>query len=303
MKINEAQKLFLSYGRGERNYAPETLVTQKGAFRRWIVPLLGDIDVKDVTRMDIIRLRTAMVDGKIGIDHQYSILMTLKVFCKFCRTVLKLDCLDPDREIQLPQRPKPFVQYLTNEEVGRLRDAVETHTFTGLRMRTLIEVLLTTGLRISEALSLDRTAFEAGETEVQIIGKGRKPRIVYFPEGTLGWINRFLRFRADDCPAVFVTTGIPHRWDRNDLSKFFKAVRNRAGIDKPLTPHILRHTYCTNLRDNGTDISLIKELAGHQDIQTTAKYYLGVSKQALRDAVRKNLNYAILPKSGQPTAS
>src|SRR5207302_311683 len=89
----------------------------------------------------------------------------------------------------------------------------------------------------------------------------------------------------------FVTTGIARRWDRNDLSKYFRELKWKAGIEKPLTPHILRHTYCTNLRDHGTDISLIKELAGHQDIQTTARYYLGVSKQASRDAVRKNLNY------------
>jgi integrase/recombinase XerD len=261
--------------------------------------MLGEIEVGSLTRMDVIRLRTAMVDKKISIAHQYSILMTLKVFCKFCRLVLKLDCLDPDREIQLPQRPKPFVHYLTNEEVGRLRDAPNIVIFTGLRMRTLVEVLLTTGLRISEALSLDRTPFDAGETEVQISGKGHKPRVVYFPEATLGWINRFLRFRADDCPAVFVTTGIPRRWDRNDLSKYFKVLKEKTGIDKPLSPHILRHTYCTNLRDNGTDITLIKELAGHQDIQTTAKYYLGVSKQALRDAVRKNLNYDMPPESDQ----
>jgi integrase/recombinase XerD len=158
-------------------------------------------------------------------------------------------------------------------------------------MRTLIEVLLTTGLRISEGLSLDRGPFEAGETEVDIIGKGGKRRTVFFPEATVGWIERFLRFRADDFPAVFVTTGVPRRWDRNDLSKYFKDLKWRAGIDKKLTPHILRHTYCTNLRDNGTDITLIKELAGHQDIETTAKYYLGISKQSLRDAVRKNLRY------------
>jgi site-specific recombinase XerD len=302
MKIREAHNLFLTYGRGERNYAAETLVTQKGGFRRWIVPMLGDIEVDSLTRMDVIHLRTAMVDRKIGIAHQYSILMTLKVFCKFCRQVLKLNCLDPDREIQLPQRPKPFVHYLTNEEVGRLRDALNIGIFTGLRMRTLVEVLLTTGLRISEALSLDRTPFDAGETEVQIIGKGNKPRVVYFPEATLGWINRFLRFRVDEYPAVFVTTGIPRRWDRNDLSKYFKALKEKTGIDKPLSAHILRHTYCTNLRDNGTDITLIKELAGHQDIQTTAKYYLGVSKQALRDAVRKNLNYGIPPESGEASA-
>jgi integrase/recombinase XerD len=221
--------------------------------------------------------------------------MALKVFCKFCRQVLKLNCLDPKREIQLPQRPKPFVHYLTNEEVERVRTSIETHKFSGLRMRTLIEVLLTTGLRISEALSLDRAPFEMGSTEVTLMGKGGKRRTVFFPEVTVGWIKRFLHFRADDFQAVFVTTGIPRRWDRNDLSKYFKELKWRARIEKPLTPHILRHTYCTNLRDNGVDISLIKELAGHQDIQTTAKYYLGVSKQTLRDAVRKHLNYGVPP--------
>lgn len=302
MKIREAYNPFLSYGRGERNYTPQTLLKHRDCFNAWILHILGDINVPDLTRMDVVSLRNAMLDRKVGVSRQYSVLMTLKVFCKFCRQVLKLHCLDPDREIKLPQRPKPFVHYLTNEEVERLRDSVDIHKFTGLRMRTLIEVLLTTGLRISEALSLDRGPFEAGETEVAIIGKGRKPRTVYFPDATIGWIKRFLRFRADDCPAVFVTTGIPRRWDRNDLSKYFAVLKWKAGIDKPMTPHILRHTYCTNLRDNGTDITLIKELAGHQDIQTTAKYYLGVSKQALRDAVRKNLNYDVRRKSNSDTS-
>ncbi len=238
-----------------------------------------------------------MVDRGLSVNRQYSVLTTLKVFFKFCRRVLKITCLDPDREIQLPQRPKPFVHYLTNEEVGRLRDCIDIHKFAGLRMRTLIEVLLNTGLRISEALSLDRDFFEMGSADVVIIGKGSKPRTVFFPEPTIEWIRRFLRFRADDYPAVFVTTGMPRRWDRNDLSKYFKKLKWKARITKPLTPHILRHTFCTNLRDNGTDITLIKELAGHQDIQTTAKYYLGVSKQSLRDAVRKNLNYDIPAQS------
>jgi len=170
-------------------------------------------------------------------------------------------------------------------------------------MRTLIEVLLTTGLRISEALSLNRAPFELGSVEVDVVGKGGKKRTIFFPEATIGWIRRFLRYRGDDFLAVFVTTGIPRRWDRNDLSKYFKELKWKAGIDKPLTPHILRHTYCTNLRDNGTDITLIKELAGHQDIQTTAKYYLGVSKQTLRDAVRKNLNYDVSRGSPPPLGS
>jgi len=304
MTITQAHKTFLTYGRGERSYSRETLTKLTDCFKTWLVPVLGEIEIEALTRMDMVALRNAMIDRGIGISRQYSVLMTMKVFCKFCRQVLKLECLDPDREIQLPPRPKPFVHYLTNEEVGRLRNAIETHKFTGLRMRTLIEVLLTTGLRISEALSLDKAPVERGETEVVIIGKGGKPRIVFFPQATVDWIRRFVYFRNDDFPRVFVTTGVPRRWDRNDLSKYFKELKSKAGIDKPMTPHILRHTYCTNLRDNGTDITLIKELAGHQDIQTTAKYYLGVSRQTLRDAVRKNLNYNVRkPQVMQNTAA
>ena len=91
--------------------------------------------------------------------------------------------------------------------------------------------------------------------------------------------------------AIFITTGIPRRLDRSDISKYFQALKAKAGIDKPFTPHILRHTYCTNLLRNGADITYIKELAGHQDIQTTAKYYLGVDREALRNVVAKYLNY------------
>jgi site-specific recombinase XerD len=111
--------LFLSYGHGERNYSRETLVKLKDCFRAWILPMLGEIDVAAMSRMDVVKLRTAMVDRRIGIKCQYSVLMALKVFCKFCRRVLKLNCLDPDKEIKLPKRPKPFVIYLTNEEVER----------------------------------------------------------------------------------------------------------------------------------------------------------------------------------------
>ncbi|HWQ91704.1 MAG TPA: tyrosine-type recombinase/integrase [Clostridia bacterium] len=290
MTVEEAYPLFLAYGRAERQYAKETLGKLKDCFTSWILPQLADQDLEALSHLDILSFRSKLVDAKLGINRQYSLLMALKLFFKFCRQVLKLNALDPN-DIRLPQRPKPHVNYLTNEEVARLVNVIKTTTFTGLRMRALVEVLLTTGLRISEALSLDRTPFELGQTQVLITGKGGKPRTVFLPESTLSWIKRWLYYRTDDFPALFVTTGIPRRLDRGDLSKYFKELKARAGIDKPLTPHILRHTYCTNLLHNGADITFIKELAGHQDIQTTARYYLGVDQKALKGVVDKYLNY------------
>jgi integrase/recombinase XerD len=292
MIVQDAYPLFMAHGRAERQYAKETLGKLKDCFQSWILPQFGDRRAADISRIDILAFRSKMTDAKLGANRQYSILMVLRMFLKFCRQVLRLDCLDPN-EIHLPQRPKPHVEYLTNEDVEQIREAIPITTFTGLRLRVLVEVLLTTGLRISEALSLDRTPFEEGKVETEIIGKGSKPRRVFFSAATLTWVKKFLYYRSDSFPAVFVTTGIPRRLDRSDISKFFKALRVKAGISKSLTPHILRHTYCTNLLQNGADITYIKELAGHSDIQTTAKYYLGVDRDALRNVVDKYLNYDV----------
>jgi site-specific recombinase XerD len=100
-----------------------------------------------------------------------------------------------------------------------------------------------------------------------------------------------LEKRDDDHPAVFVTTGIPRRWQRYDISKYFIDLRRKAQIAKPLTPHLLRHTFCSNLLHHGADITFIKELAGHSDIQTTARYYLGVDRAALKRVVKNCLDY------------
>ena len=77
MKINEIHNSSLSYGRGERNYARETLVKLADCFRAWILPVLGDIEVEDLSRMDVIRLRNAMIDRGLGISRQYSVLMAM----------------------------------------------------------------------------------------------------------------------------------------------------------------------------------------------------------------------------------
>lgn len=227
----------------------------------------------------------------IGIYRQYQIVMTLKLFLKFSRNVLQLDCLDP-AEIGLPKRKAPNVAFLSNAEIEKIRSEINIRTVSGLRLRVLIEVLLSTGMRISEALSLDREPFEEGLHELEIRGKGDKKRTVFFSNAALYWIQTLLKTRRDSHPPVFITTGFPpRRLARADISRFFINLRVKAGIKKKLTPHLLRHTYCTNLLNNGADIMHIKELAGHSDIQTTARYYLGVDKDALRAVVKKYQNY------------
>ncbi len=291
MKLEDAYKLFVTYGRAERLYAPETIEKLREAFISWIQPTFRGWEVERITRLDVLSFRAALVDRGLSPARQYNLVMVLRLFLKFCRAVLKLSSLDPS-EVTLPRREEPKVEFLTNDEVRRVLDAVPVTTQTGLRLRVLIEVLIATGLRISEALSLDRAPFEKGARELEIVGKGKRERVIFFSDRSLLWIRKYLSLRSDSCPALFITTTEPpRRLSRNDVSRFFVELRERAGIEKKLTPHLLRHTFCTNLLHNGVDITFIRDLAGHRDIKTTAKYYLGVDRDSLRKVVRSYLDY------------
>lgn len=293
MKIFEAFAPFLNYCEAERHVSPATLAKYRDCFRCWLLPWLGSKEVAGLSKVDILEFRQAMVNKPLSVARQYSIIVCLKSFLKFCRSTLGVACLEP-ADISLPRRPAPEVEYLTNEEIQKVLDATQTHTFAGLRLRALIELLLSTGMRISEALSLRRQAFEADVQEAEIVGKGKRKRFVFFSPRCRFWVREYLNRRIDDDCALFVTTGFPVRpFKREDVHRFFADLKQKAGLTKKFTPHILRHTFCTLLRNNGADISHIKDLAGHQNIQTTARYYLGKDKAVLRQIVDRCLNYGL----------
>lgn len=299
MNTSEAFDHFLQHCRTERQVAPSTLAKYKDCFVTWLRPSFGLQEVAQISRMQILDLRDNMTNRGLSPARQYSIIMCLKSLLKFCRTALCLSCIDP-AEIRLPKRTTPNVEYLTNEEIQRIFDAINITSFTGLRLRALCELLLSTGCRISEALALNRDIFDVNQSEVQIIGKGKRARHIFFSQRCRYWVREYLNKRVDDDAGLFVTTGYPvRRLKREDISRFFIRLRIKAKIDKHLTPHLLRHTFCTNLLFNGADITHIKDLAGHQDIQTTARYYLGKDKSVLKRVVEQCLDYRV----EQPPAS
>ena len=295
MQVTQATNHFLIYGRAERQYADETQLKHRDCFASWILPHFGDREVESLVRYDVLQMRERMVERKLSAARQSSILATLKNFLGFCRTALKIECMDP-AEIRLPRRELPHPIAYTPREVEQILSCLNPAKFTDVRLRALCELILGTGVRVGEALRLDRKPFDQNITEMDIIGKGGKQRTIFFSERCRYWVKTYLRARADKHPALFITTGNdPGRWAREDSPRFFIALGKRSAIGKKLTPHILRHTYCTTLLNNGVDISFIKELAGHEDIQTTARYYLGVDKPALRRIVRQHLRYDVDP--------
>jgi site-specific recombinase XerD len=291
MTVNQAFEPFMLHCESERMNAVQTRIKYRDCFRSWLLPFFGQKELDKLSRVDVLFFREQLVKARLSVSRQYSLLITLKIFLTFCRTVLKVQCLDP-AEISLPSRGRPHVEVLSNDDLKTIFAAIELHTFSGARLRAFIELILGSGVRNSEALGLDREIIDRNLSEVEIIGKGKKKRTIFLTDRAKVWLRRYLSFRCDDHPALFVTTGSrPNRWAREDISRFFIRLKQKSGLRGKVTPHIFRHTYCTNLLKNGADITFIRDLAGHENIQTTAKYYLGVDKKTLRNIVDKYVHY------------
>ncbi|MBA2676797.1 MAG: tyrosine-type recombinase/integrase [Ktedonobacteraceae bacterium] len=303
MLLRDAARHYPTFCQVEKQNAPQTIQKYNDCLNAWILPHLGSKQLEELDRLMLMGFRKLMVEKSLSTYRQYSVLMVLKSVLKFAREVLKVECINP-REIKLPNRGTPEVSVLTPDELNQLFAHLDVHTYTGSRLRAIIEIILASGMRISEVLSLSRSVFDAELDETQIVGKGSKTRTVFLNARSRLWVNNYLNKRFDDNLALFVTTGPnPGRLSREDISRFFINLRKRAELPKKVTPHVLRHTYCTTLLNNGADITFIKELAGHSNIQTTARYYLGVDRQQLRKVVDKYLKYDIeAPSESGPSA-
>jgi integrase/recombinase XerD len=281
---------FLEYARFELNFSPQTVVKYKDSLRCFVRDI-GDKPVESLDVQDFVRLKRLMIERGTGGARINSVVYAIRSFLTYCRDFLKLNTLEP-KKIRPPKILRREVIFLTKEEIEKFLGTIDTKTWHGLRFRALVEVLLGTGMRIGEAISLNRKQINWSKKEAKIIGKGNKERRVFFTQRSLDWLRRYLEKREDMHEAVFVTRRPFARLERDDIWRFFKRHRNLAKIDKKLTPHIIRHTVATNLVFNGCPIVHIKEILGHERLDTTCKYYLGVDKEQAKKAHRQYLNFA-----------
>jgi integrase/recombinase XerD len=276
-------------------FAPQSILKYK-VFLRQVAKILGDRPVASYTEDDVLELKAAMLRKNHSVGRQVGILAAVKRFLEFCRNRERLPALDPVL-ISVPKRPRREVVYLTAEEVDRFVDSVHIVNrggkpcVAGLRFRALVEALLGSAMRIGELLSLNRADIDFERREARIIGKGNKQRTVFFTARALQWIQKYLDARTDEHPALLVCQDGQARLKRPDMWRPFARYRQLAGINKKVTPHLLRHTAATQLLFNGCPIGHIKEILGHERLETTCRYYLGLDHRAAKQAHERYLIY------------
>jgi len=198
-------------------------------------------------------------------------------------------------KIEVGKIPERQIEFLEPEEVLRLLEAASGPNRASKRDRALLELLFSTGLRVSELVSIDRDDINLKRQEFSVRGKGDKVRIVFISNTAKDAIEQYLNVRIDIDPALFVRdkTGTNKEADAKGLrlttrsvQRIVKYYATKAGIVKDVHPHTLRHSFATDLLQNGADIRSVQEMLGHANI-TTTQIYTHVTNKGLKDIHNK----------------
>lgn len=203
--------------------------------------------------------------------------------------------LSPEK-IELPKISRKQVTFLTYDEISRLLDSVpDDGAPQNLRDKALIEMLFSSGLRVSELVNLNRDHINIGRREFMVRGKGQKDRPVFISQRAAEQIKTYLATRSDSLPALFINysrnnttsnSGDYRRLSPRSIQRIIQKYAKIAGITKHVSPHTMRHSYATDLLMNGADIRSVQSMLGHSNISTT-QVYTHITDQHLRDVYEK----------------
>lgn len=296
-------ELFLDYVEHlevERGRSSKTAENYNHYLER-LIEYTGDVDVSKITSEMIRKYRLWLNryvndnGDTLSIITQAYHLIALRGFLAYCAK-RDIATLSPEK-IELPKTVRKQVTFLSNDEITRMLDeASHDESPTSLRDHAIIELLFSSGLRVSELANLDRDHINTKRREFTVRGKGQKDRAIFISPRAAEAIDTYLAARTDSLTPLFLnysrnnltgTSGNYRRLTTRSIQRLISKYARLAGITKKVTPHTMRHSYATDLLMNGADIRSVQTLLGHSDISTT-QVYTHVTDQHLREVYEKH---------------
>lgn len=289
MKLTEATDKFLRYLKNTKNVSPYTIRNYSRSLNLFINSI-GDIELKKINlnniddfREEIFAIKSRNSGEQISRATQNLYLVSVRSFLKFChKRNLEKNILSPEK-IELVKLNSRDVAGISMEELELLRNfRGKKDEQLATRDDAIIEMLFSTGLRISELVALNRENVNLKSREFSVIGKGRKIRLVFLTNKAAELLQKYLDLRTDNFAPLFLNSkfrgnpleknGECRRLSRTSIEIMIRDRGRKCGITRPVTPHVLRHTFATTLLRNGADIRSVQEMLGHSNISTTQIY-------------------------------
>lgn len=286
--------LHLSVERSLGRRTVEEYEADLAVFFGWLEPLFGEgmsldgIDTRTV-REFLADLRKKRGYTPSGLNRKIACLKGYFAYLE----VEKILLLNPMTRIRSAKEAKLLPKVLSQSEVSRLLDTVEESLqetkFPELRVRdrAIFELFYATGIRLSELVGIDRDDLDFEALSMRVIGKGNKERVVFFNQTSAEAIVDYLKAVPRTTPGgpLFLNR-YGARISQRGVEKLFAAVLAKSGLDKHASPHTLRHSFATHLLEEGSDLVTIKELLGHESLQTT-QIYTNISKQRMKTVYQR----------------
>lgn len=296
MDFPTAKRQFLEYIEIEKGRSLRTVENYDHYLTRFAIDMKVS-KVKDINedtlrefRLKLNRAPGVKVRGQSAAtmkkNTQNYYMIALRSFLKYCRK-RNIDAVTPDA-IELAKTGARHLDLISTDELNRLLKSPDTTTLKGLRDKALLELFFSTGLRLAELCSLNND-LDLSRDEFSIRGKGEKVRVVFISDDARAAIKAYLKARKDMDEAMFINIAKNKpagRLTPRSIERIVREYSIKAGISKKVTPHVLRHSFATNLLSNGADIRSVQMMLGHANIATT-QVYTHITDKQLREVHKK----------------
>ncbi len=293
--ISELTTDFLEYLELEKNVSQKTIQNYDHYLKRFI-DFAGDINPESIDlamirkyRLYLARFIDPKTDQNLKRKTQNFFMIALRAFLRYLARI-DIKTLSAEKVELGEQDPSPL-KVLDEDALEKLLTSPDTNSKEGMRDRAILELFFSTGLRVSELVSLNRDQINLERKEFGIVGKGGKERVVFISDSASEWIGRYLAFRDDDYLPLFIrfqgkvdptNQGELMRISVRSVERIVEKYVKKTGLSIKATPHTLRHNFATDLLMNGADIRSVQEMLGHSSISTT-QVYTHITNKHLKD--------------------
>jgi site-specific recombinase XerD len=295
MKLNPLVTDFLEYQELEKNASQKTIRNYNHYLRRF-AEFAGDIEVENID-YDLIRKYRLYLSRYVDPETQKPLKkVTQNYFMISIRSLLRylakrdIKSLSAEK-IELGEADPSPIKFLSEDDLAKLLKSPDSATKEGLRDKVILELLFSTGLRVSELASLNTDQINLKRREFSVVGKGNKERVVFISDTAASYLDGYLAARTDTYSPLFIRyqghedpseKGENMRLTTRSIQRIVEKYVKQTGLTIKATPHTLRHSFATDLLANGADLRSVQEMLGHSNIATT-QIYTHVTNRQLKE--------------------